>query len=597
MSKKIITINETDEFRYLLTEMLPAELPVIISNYGFYNNIKKYHQTIKDAFLNSGTPHQPYNFQVDNRVLSIFHPTSQIKFRRLYKDYSQMILDATNKSKFSLRRPTAIKDKSKIDETYSEDILLFDNFFKYSIKRIYNFYKRKTFFNLQKKYNLMLKLDVSKHFYNIYTHSISWALYTKKYSQKNKNENELFGNFFDKLMQDSNNGETSGILVGSEVSRIFAEIIMQRIDLDIQSDSRLTSMDYKIKRYVDDYFIFSNDDNDLEIIQNVIEEKLLSYKLHINHSKIEKYTHPIITPNSIMRFKLDLELNDKIKKIFDLKCEDSNTQKFNYNLKMLAEEIIPNIQAIIKLEKFDYKTGYKWACQILIRELLKKFDNNISNVADKFLPQKFYLIMKAIFFLFVIVPDIELSLGLGELIININKFENEYKIKNVKFLFNEINRLIQKQNKISSNLPIFLLNIIIPMRQYKEICNFNPKIFENYIDKLEFNSCYFQIVSILYYIENDSNYIDVKNNLIKKLSYYDFTDCNVNCHSMLMFLDISSCPFIIRSDKNQIFESLQKGPFKTIFNLNKKGDTNWFVNWGNDILFMYKYKKRLAKLY
>ena len=67
-------------------------------------------------------------------------------------------------------------------------------------------------------------------------------------------------------MQQINYNETNGIIIGPEFSRIFAELILQSVDRIVEQ--KLVSkhnlkhkVDYEIFRYVDDYFIFFNEDS------------------------------------------------------------------------------------------------------------------------------------------------------------------------------------------------------------------------------------------------------------------------------------------------------------------------------------------------
>ncbi|MCG6406808.1 RNA-directed DNA polymerase, partial [Vibrio fluvialis] len=115
---------------------------------------------------------------------------------------------------------------------------------------------------LERKFNHFWSIDISKFFDSIYTHSISWALKSKEFAKESREKND-FSSFFDKLMQRSNYNETNGIVIGNEVSRIFAEIIMQAIDLDLEYELENNfelkhGKDYSIRRYVDDFFIFGN---------------------------------------------------------------------------------------------------------------------------------------------------------------------------------------------------------------------------------------------------------------------------------------------------------------------------------------------------
>ena len=97
---------------------------------------------------------------------------------------------------------------------------------------------------------------------NVYTHTVAWALLNKEIVKDNldKKLDATFAGRFDKLMQNMNYGETNGILIGAEISRIFAELILQKIDKNVQDKLRkkeyLHKTHYEIFRYVDDYFIF-----------------------------------------------------------------------------------------------------------------------------------------------------------------------------------------------------------------------------------------------------------------------------------------------------------------------------------------------------
>jgi hypothetical protein len=66
---------------------------------------------------------------------------------------------------------------------------------------------------------------------------VSWALLDKsaikKFLADSKN---TFGDKFDTLMQKLNFNETNGIVIGPEFSRIFAEIILQKIDVNVKAD-------------------------------------------------------------------------------------------------------------------------------------------------------------------------------------------------------------------------------------------------------------------------------------------------------------------------------------------------------------------------
>ncbi|EGO9347541.1 hypothetical protein DSH62_15280, partial [Enterococcus faecalis] len=94
-----------------------------------------------------------------------------------------------------------------------------------------------------------LKLDIQFFFDSIYTHSISWAIHSKKLSKSNIKNFELLGNKIDASIQLLNDLQTNGILVGNAVSRIVSEILLCSVDYEIRK--RDIKIDYL--RYVDDY--------------------------------------------------------------------------------------------------------------------------------------------------------------------------------------------------------------------------------------------------------------------------------------------------------------------------------------------------------
>ena len=113
-------------------------------------------------------------------------------------------------------------------------------------------------------------LDIQSCFDSIYTHSIEWAGLGYRFAKDVRRES--FFSEFDRLMQNSNMGETNGILIGSEISRIFAEVILQAIDCELEQTLRNEEhlshgIDYAIHRYVDDYHIYTNSHENFEIIE------------------------------------------------------------------------------------------------------------------------------------------------------------------------------------------------------------------------------------------------------------------------------------------------------------------------------------------
>jgi hypothetical protein len=200
MSK--IKIDKYDKNRVLLTELLPYEVLMLFSNEGFYSiissgNFEHFKQKIQ-SLKNSGSYGIPFNFEVrksilgDSRILSVIHPLNQIAFIDFYKKYDSVLLYLCSKSPFSLRKVSKIakfcyspnwvfdEDKHKNQEVEVEPEVLdretrfLKSYFTYKpIDLIYKFYERYEFQRLEQRFNHLLEFDISKCFYNIYTHSVN----------------------------------------------------------------------------------------------------------------------------------------------------------------------------------------------------------------------------------------------------------------------------------------------------------------------------------------------------------------------------------------------------------------------------------------
>ena len=323
-------------FRPLLTETLPYELPVIFGNEGlYYGRGKKLSNEAEILFrkLYEGNDKYtiPYNYSIKKdstrqTLLSLAHPSIQLEFCDFYSQYENSILDNCRRSLYSLRHPAAIAavyvtKMNKDDvvhkvgqiELVSNDIevelsrlVSYFSYEKYSL--LNKFYESREFIRLEKRFERLRQIDISKCFYGIYTHSISWSTRGKEFAKSNTS-NYHFESAFDSLMQRANHNETNGILVGPEISRIFAEIILQGIDFNVHKNiSEILNLsegkDYAIRRYVDDFSIFSNSEQNLNNIEKIIRDELTKFKLHVNESKVRNLLRPFVTPLSQARADL-----------------------------------------------------------------------------------------------------------------------------------------------------------------------------------------------------------------------------------------------------------------------------------------------------
>ena len=165
---------------------------------------------------------------------------------------------------------------------------------------------------LEKQFKYQLSLDVSKCFDSIYTHSISWAVKDKKIAKDHKQAHS-FGNQFDGTMQRLNHNETSGICIGPEAGRIFAEIILARVDeLALNRLIKFAKLkhktDFECCRYIDNYYVFANSKAVLSRVEQEIADALRDYKLHLNEGKTERHERPFYSPKSLVIDNVNLSI-------------------------------------------------------------------------------------------------------------------------------------------------------------------------------------------------------------------------------------------------------------------------------------------------
>jgi len=320
------------QLRALLTDTLPYEVPVIFSNDRWHAGLStNLPSSVRLAFnkLSSTRPGYaaPYNYSITKdrerrTTLSIVHPLIQVDMARFYELHGSGMLSHCGRGDFSLRRPVALASPFSTETAPDDDAarsgipqLLASadepdpsHMTSYFVYGKYNllgkFISSREYIRLEERHSIMRTIDVSKCFYNIYTHSITWAVKSKSFAKIHK-DSYSFESAFDKLMQRSNYNETNGIVVGPEISRVFAEIILQDIDdcvrADLSEDDIVSGRHYDIRRYVDDYFVFANDTKIADRVEKSIRYHLERYKLYANEKKIETYQRPFVSPLSIAR--------------------------------------------------------------------------------------------------------------------------------------------------------------------------------------------------------------------------------------------------------------------------------------------------------
>lgn len=202
-------------------------------------------------------------------------------------------------------------------------------------------------------YKYMATTDISNCYASIYTHVVSWALYTREEAKKKekRTNKKLLGNIIDELLRKMNYNQTNGIPQGSVLTDFIAEIILGYADELLTDKLNNFNIDYQIIRYRDDYRIFANNELELNIILKALTEVLsdLNFKLNVTKTEItdniikssmkqDKYEllSLFINPNLILEQKLLI-----LKQISDDYHSDS---RIKFLLTDLYEKEIKNLK-------------------------------------------------------------------------------------------------------------------------------------------------------------------------------------------------------------------------------------------------------------
>jgi hypothetical protein len=172
-------------------------------------------------------------------------------------------------------------------QTFSLDQIRISQEYERGIKSInFNVHQAKKGF-IEATSNWIVRTDISRFYPTIYTHSIPWAAYGKEAVKQNRSiYDESLADRMDLLVRKCNRDQTVGIPIGPETSRILAEIISARLDVDFQfkmvgDDVKKNSVD----RLQDDWFVGATTLEQAESILSKISAVYRSYGLEINGSK------------------------------------------------------------------------------------------------------------------------------------------------------------------------------------------------------------------------------------------------------------------------------------------------------------------------
>ena len=572
----------------------------------------------------------PYHFNIahkpnKNRTLSIIHPYSQWQVVEFYNQYKYSILYLCNQSKYSLRKPHKIaqyfyyrdrlhrkllgheSDKVELFFNEYENLKTYFSYEKYS--NIYKFYEDYRYQRAEKKFKHLVKFDLQSCFDSIYTHTISWA--TAGGADKVKvlpgYHGSWLGDAFDNLMQSVNARETNGIAIGPEFSRIFAEIILQYIDQKVEQElleeKLCQKSNYECYRYVDDYFLFYNDEKDRGLFMESLTKWLKEFKMQISPSKTEEFERPFITKITIAKQRIDHLFSDifstplweEVESNLDVEkedeTEDENSDKDReilykkFNIYLPANSVNTQIKAIVRecgieyrdianylLEKMSqrldaflnrYEIGFKKYERLMSKENTNKDEVELlAQGVQRKLTSFLVSLIDVTFFVFNSNRQVNTTLKLQKImntIVIYAKRHGDFKT-NPEVRFQTISKDIIFK-KIQDEIALVLattdshrntlhesLYLLILVKELGSAYLFSPEVIKSFIEKSELQYNLFACIILMYYYANhkcyDTQKTLLKENILKKYRLVAEQERKRNSELTILTADMMTCPFV-----------------------------------------------------
>ncbi len=222
------------------------------------------------------------------------------------------------------------------------------------------------------KARYLLKTDIERFFPSIYTHSIPWALHGKATAKARIHmrgrKGILLGEKLDQIVRGSQSGQTIGIPIGPDTSRVLSEILLAAVDNSLRKKFITDAF-----HFVDDYeFAFNSIESANECFTSFYES-LAIYELSPNLRKTNTlklpYSHENVWLNELRAFQLDAVTGKKtqyykLQSYFDLVVE--------YSKKYPEDSVMKWAMAKLAGIKFIHKENWKFVvnnlCNLIVND-------------------------------------------------------------------------------------------------------------------------------------------------------------------------------------------------------------------------------------
>jgi len=375
-------------------------------------------------------------------------------------------------------------------------------------------------------------------------------------------------------------------------------------------------VDYSIKRYVDDVFIFAKSEQAASKIYEIYSDVLLSYKLHVNVTKSQRYIRPFFTAKSKVIRDVNAHVNAFTERFLEEK--NSNTvvvPREIHRIDRLVRSFIDSIKATCSAESvgYDEVSSYIISAFFERTKRLINIDKKIESEDDiQRYKDAIIVFLEVMYFFYSVAPSVSSSYKFCASIILLCRFSDQYlgpyESTIRQKVFDLSIRLLDcdtfgKRADVENFVSLEVINIILSLSDLGETYLLPASVIERFFAD---DDSYFNLVSCLFYIKDHSQYDPIRADILKRLDekLRDLSDVLSDTELACLTLDSLTCPYVDNKRKRKYMNRLCSGlaiapPNKQEFVdfLASYSKQYWFVNWHEIDLLNALERKELRQVY
>ena len=340
-------------------------------------------------------------------------------------------------------------------------------------------------------------------------------------------------------------------------------------------------------RYIDDFYIFFNEQGVFAQFFKCLSQELEKYKLYLNDGKEHAASRPFISPLSIRKLEISAYINDLCNRRHELRSKRSSGE-------------INRLRSLIKDEEVPFSGVSAFLLSSLLKQLRKLYKMPQSTMGDVRLFDILYVYLDLAFHAFHMDIRVVTSFRITAIVLEVTRNLNRLPLAEQAKLMDKIIFELRGgvESAIFQGFSVECMNLFIANALFCDRHPLTAAVINDYIVRLrrqhddEYSAksakrlSYFEIVSLMYYIGDNPRYREVKTALLaeSKQIFCALDPCEY-AEAAYLLLDLSACPFLGDAEKDVIIDAGMRHQSKIITTSdvghfrNFVSDFSWYFNW------------------